>query len=372
MTNSEVNGIEEAPAPSARSRQIFTNFRDATVALMDCDDTPEGVQDAVLKMLDYFNNELGGADELIIQNIRRVMSNVFDLGDAAEEETQDLAPAHGHHQEIRAEQFTLVDEAGAEHATLRIAGGGAVLTMFDSQGRPRLRLRAGDKEATITICGERGEAGKGVLSATDEVERVTIGYDSAAQEPRVVINDGNENECVALSIDGEDGDGIVFLTNPGGDVCTCIKSTGLGVYEGDNNTLAECAAPEEVGDRSAAARAPKRAAILETPKADPEPRPQAERRIETKYEFGGFGARGAISDKAIRDLVSRIIPRDDDDAVKAFVTLIDSIAYNDDRLDRDSMAMYACDAAYQMTMAYSDMAGKFFDGATAELRSRAS
>jgi hypothetical protein len=77
-----------------------------------------------------------------------------------------------------------------------------------------------------------------------------------------------------------------------------------------------------------------------------------------------------VEKKAIRDLVDRILTCDDDDAAKAFVTLIHLIAYNDDRLDRDSLALYASDAAYQKTMAYHDVAGKFFDEAMAEFRSR--
>jgi hypothetical protein len=110
------------------------------------------------------------------------------------------------------------------------------------------------------------------------------------------------------------------------------------------------------------------AANLEEPKAYPEPRPRPERGAEPEYRFGFFGARSAPSEEAIRNLVGRIITRDDDDAVKAFVALIDSIAYNDDGLVRDDIALQACGAAYQRTMAYCDMAEKFFDKAMAELR----
>jgi hypothetical protein len=343
MTNSEVNGIEEAPAPSARSQQIFKNFRDATVALMDCDDTLEGVQDAVLKMLDHFNCELGGADELIIQNIRRVMSNVFGLDDAGEEEPHPLAPATGPYKEIRAEGFTLVDGAGAEHARLLVAGGGAVLTMLDSQGRTRLRLRAGDDEATIAIYGERGEAGKGVLSATDEVERVTIGYESRAQDPRIVIKDGNENECASMEIDNvEPYDGFVRLRRPADGGHTIIDSDGLIAIDGKREPR------PEYRDHQAAAPAT-------GPASDRKP-----------------GARPELSDDAIRDLVRRIIPCDDDDAVKSFILLVDTIASNDEWVNRNNMATRIFDAAYQRTEAYHEVAGKFFDEATAELRPQAS
>jgi hypothetical protein len=74
----------------------------------------------------------------------------------------------------------------------------------------------------------------------------------------------------------------------------------------------------------------------------------------------------------IRKLVDRIITRDEDDAVKAFVALVDRIAYETDRSERDSLALYACDAAYQRTVAYHDEAEKFFDEAAAESRLRAS
>src|SRR5262245_47909095 len=96
---------------------------------------------------------------------------------------------------------------------------------------------------------------KGVLPATDEVERVKIGYEPTYNEPLIVINDRNENECVALSVDLEGGDGKVLLSHPCGDRCTGIDSGGLEVFDGDWNTLAECAAPEDAKDRPVLAEA---------------------------------------------------------------------------------------------------------------------
>jgi len=326
-------------------------------------------REMVAQMLDYFNNELGGADEPAGENAYRVMSNVFGLDDEDEEETQSPAPppataaAPGPYKEIRAEKFTLVDEAGNERARLWTGGSrDAILTMLDSKGRPRLRLRAGDNEAMITICGERGEWGKGVLPATDEAERVMIGYESAEQDARIVIQDGNERECVTLGIFAE-GDGFICLRQPGGGSHTVVSSDGLIAFDGDGAPL------PEYGARQA-----------EAPRTEPTPtaadlsgaQALTDRPIEAGARFGCFWARSALGDRAVRDLVSRIIPRDDDGAVKAFVALVDAIAYNDDRLNRDGMAICACDAAYQRSMAYHDEAGKFFDKAMAELRPQAS
>lgn len=342
----------QAPDAGSLARQVFRNFRDATEALLECEKLPEGVHTAITRMVDEFANECGGNAAIEDSYARKVISRVFGLDDEDEEEAQSLTPAQapasasGHHKEIRAERFTLVDDGGNERARLRIAGGGAVLTMMDPQGRPRLRLRADDKEATITICGERGEAGKGVLPATDEVERVTIGYESAAQEPRILIKDGNENECVSVQISNvEPSDGFIRLRNPADGSHTLVSSDGLIALDGKREPL-----PEYRGRQAAAAATEP----TTTPNADRKPR------------------LAGPTDEAVRELVRRIIPCDDDDAAQAFIVLIDSIAYNDDRHSRDNIALRACAAAYQMTMAYHDVAGKFFDAATEEFRLRAS
>lgn len=254
----------------------------------------------------------------------------------------------GPYKEVRAEQLTLVDAAGNEHATLRIAGGGAVLTMRDSQGRPRLRLRAGDDEATITICGE---AGKGIFSDADGVERVAIGYDPDAQEPRVVINDGNEKECVSLSLhSGEDDNysGVIHLTDPSDNSFTGIDSAGL-FTSGDDG------APDELAAPSTGAK-PAEAWTL-SPEA---PADTDDARSHT-----------IIDDAAVRDLVDRIIPQDGDEEAKAFISLIHFVAYNDDRLARDIIALRVSNAAYQRTIAHDKVALEFFDAAQAEFPLRA-
>jgi hypothetical protein len=81
----QVGQVKEAPAREDCFRRIFENFRDATVALLECDDKPKGVRDAVCEMLDLFNNELGGAAESDSENARRVMTRVFDLNDGDKE-----------------------------------------------------------------------------------------------------------------------------------------------------------------------------------------------------------------------------------------------------------------------------------------------
>src|SRR5262249_24500912 len=82
-----------------RGREIFRNFRDATVALMDYEYRPEGVDAAVAQMVDYFANELDGVGDFDGDHVRRVMTRVFGLDDTNEEEAQNLAPAPGPYKE---------------------------------------------------------------------------------------------------------------------------------------------------------------------------------------------------------------------------------------------------------------------------------
>jgi hypothetical protein len=256
------NDASDSPEPSIESKRIFCDFRSATVALLECDDTPRKVCEVVAEMLDELGYECGGHAEPENEYAHRVISKVFNLDDAVEEEERSPArapsDAPGHNKEIRAEQFTLVDEVGAEHARLQVAGGGAVLTLLDSQGRPRLRLRAGDDEAVITICGERGEAVRGVLSADDQVERLMIGFDSAGRDARIVVNDGNENECVRLSLYGAEGDGFIRLRQPSGGSHTIVDSDGLIAFDGKREPR------PEYRDHQAAAPATESAPIVAT------------------------------------------------------------------------------------------------------------
>ncbi|MGH9940218.1 MAG: hypothetical protein ACREAM_28590 [Blastocatellia bacterium] len=160
----------------------------------------------------------------------------------------EVEPTPEHHKEIRAERFSLVDEAGNERAHLGTCGGGCFLVMKDGKGRARLRIRADLNEATISIAGERGEAGKGVLPTEDEVERVIIGYEGRAQKPHIVIKDGNERECVSLSIDSDDGDGKALFEMPNG-AYTGVNSSGMGVYTHAGAALTEFSAPEDANER---------------------------------------------------------------------------------------------------------------------------
>jgi hypothetical protein len=182
----------------------------------------------------------------ILIGVERGVREAFANGRHADEEAQNLAPTPAHYTEIRAQDFTLVDAWGNARAGLHVVGNDAVLTLRDSQGRPRLRLRAGDNEAMITIYGERGEWGKGVLPATDEVERLGIGYNSDEDNPRIVIRDRNENECVSVEVfHGSPSDGTIRLFNPADDSYAIIDSNGLSVLDGDGNMLAEVAAQED-------------------------------------------------------------------------------------------------------------------------------
>jgi hypothetical protein len=129
-------------------------------------------------------------------------------------------------------------------------------------------------------------------------------------------------------------------------------------------------------DKRATHTAQPTAANLELPKGKPTAEPAVDPHEEINAEqitpaVEIESTPNAVNQKAIRDLVACILPHDNDDAAKAFIKFIHTLAYNDDKRDRDSIAMYACDAAYQRTMAYSGVAGKFFDEATAEFSLRA-
>jgi hypothetical protein len=78
--------IKQAPAPSAHSRQIFKNFRDATVALVDLPECPGDVRDAVTGMLDFFGDFNIAGHTTDSRRARYVLSCVFELDD--EEETE--------------------------------------------------------------------------------------------------------------------------------------------------------------------------------------------------------------------------------------------------------------------------------------------
>jgi hypothetical protein len=66
----------------SNSKQVFQNFTDANVALLDCEDAPEGVHEVVATMAEAFANELGGAPDFDGEWTRKVMSKVFNLEDA--------------------------------------------------------------------------------------------------------------------------------------------------------------------------------------------------------------------------------------------------------------------------------------------------
>jgi hypothetical protein len=78
MTNNSEQ-LQEAPAPSAGSKQIFRNFRDSTVALVDSPECPRDVRDAVTGMLDFFGDFHVTGHTTDAKRARYVLSWVFDL-----------------------------------------------------------------------------------------------------------------------------------------------------------------------------------------------------------------------------------------------------------------------------------------------------
>jgi len=143
------------------------------------------------------------------------------------------------HKTIRAESFHLVDSEGRTLAELASYPGisgteEAALVMRDRQGRLRLTLRAGEENAMFTVFGERSPADEAM---EDRVPRMEIGYDRRGRKatPRVVIFDGDENQRVSLSIDG-DGGGILEVEN--GESCACIDERGLIILDDVNEVLA--------------------------------------------------------------------------------------------------------------------------------------
>lgn len=70
-----------------------------------------------------------------------------------------------------------------------------------------------------------------------------------------------------------------------------------------------------------------------------------------------------VSEEQIRGLVSRILGDADDRQAGALIALVNAIAYEQDKLDRDGMAMIAIDHAYCQTNHFSRVAVAFADKA---------
>jgi hypothetical protein len=131
------------------SRQIFRDFRDATVALIECDDTPRKVCEVIAEMLDELGSKCSGHAEPENEYANRVISRVFDLDDderarreAAElEEDEELEAA-----ERLADAFATIRElwdyvpAGLENCPLSMISG-ELLGCVNWENDPRAHKR---------------------------------------------------------------------------------------------------------------------------------------------------------------------------------------------------------------------------------------
>jgi len=93
MTNSDQ--IKDAPEPTNGSRQIFQNFTDATVALLDCDDTPEKLREMLAEAIHEAGNLLwahNAPDCPEDVSAEYTLSRIFNL-DGARREDDDAETA---------------------------------------------------------------------------------------------------------------------------------------------------------------------------------------------------------------------------------------------------------------------------------------
>jgi len=74
----------------------------------------------------------------------------------------------------------------------------------------------------------------------------------------------------------------------------------------------------------------------------------------------------AVQERTARKLVRHIIPLGSNDAVKAFISLVNAIAHSERQCDRENIAMYACNEAYLTTTSFDEAQRTFCDAASAE------
>ena len=96
-----------------------------------------------------------------------------------------------HHKEIRAESFVLVDRQGEPRAHQEVINDDTVLALLDAQGRLRLTLRGGAREATVNVFSEDNEQAA--------MEAVTIGWNLGLQKPFIRLRDrAHPDRVIAL------------------------------------------------------------------------------------------------------------------------------------------------------------------------------
>src|SRR5262249_728685 len=91
MQNSDQIKEASDPAHEKRSRQIFQNFTDATVALLHSPGCPSVLKEALSDAFEDIGNTTGAHDEYAGEYARRMLSNTFNLTD--EEPTKDADEA---------------------------------------------------------------------------------------------------------------------------------------------------------------------------------------------------------------------------------------------------------------------------------------
>lgn len=84
------------------------------------------------------------------------------------------------------------------------------------------------------------------------------------------------------------------------------------------------------------------------------------RQIRTPFRWrSGQAPRAHLSVERARQLVRAALPSGEDEAARALIQLLVSIAYEPDAMQRDALALYASEEAFALTEAFSQALDEF-------------
>lgn len=257
------------------------------------------------------------------------------------------------HDEIRARGFVVVDDTGQNRAELKVIDDESVLSMHDASGLLRLTLRAGSRETTLNIFGDR----KYGSAAPEVVDLLNIGWDRKDQTPIVRVykhdeatgHDTGYNLAAIEDDDGDENDGggdiwdfsKPFVFEPGeeaetGDLVLIRSGQNLIItpYDGQQDHLGTIT---ETETWDCTGPVPELPAEEQNARAQP----ASAKSPETPAQFLTLAERLAAN-------------LQDDDLLKDFIRLVYLIANEKDYLLRDEMAMTVSQQAFYRTCDFTE------------------